>query len=59
MLYLEDLKSGNFTERQIQDYFCLLLDQKGIIYHYEYRTDTDQAPWRAGVGYGVWGVEKN
>lgn len=41
MLYLEDLKSGNFTERQIQDYFCTLLDQKEIIYHYESRTNTD------------------
>ena len=41
MLYLEDLESGNFTERQVQNYFCSLLDQRGIIYHYEYRTDTD------------------
>jgi hypothetical protein len=40
-LYVEDLESGKFSERDIQDYFCERLEAKGIPYSYEKRTATD------------------
>ena len=39
-LYLEDLESENFNERDIQDYFCTCLKAQGIEFDYEHRTET-------------------
>lgn len=41
MLYFEDLEKGNFTERDIQDYFCEILKQRGISYDYEQRLSSN------------------